>query len=477
MQTQTRYKVTTNHNGKNGHGKTPVAPDKLQPHNIEAEEAVIGSLLIDKDAILQVTNFLLPDDFYVERNSWIYETMLYLYEKRQPHNDLVTLTDELERRGQLIEAGGSARLTGFINATPTSINIEHYARIVSRTGKLRRLIGAASQIARLAYQDDADADGIIDQAQEIILGVSVQRETRTRPIVDAADKFLDRVEHLRQHQNELVGLPTGLKDLDKLLGGLQRSDLIILAGRPSMGKTSLALSIALQAARKWDKRIAIFSLEMSDEQIVERLVSAEAGIDSQRVRLGQIRDEEWPEFIKATNAIAGTPIFINDTPAISVLELRTEARKLKAEHGLDLLIVDYLQLMRGDSGSENRQQEISYISRSLKALARELKIPILALSQLSRQVESRNDKRPLLSDLRESGSLEQDADVALFMYREEEYNPDTEFPNLAEIICRKHRTGPTGTFEVFFKKDLAQFVDLVVRTQPLDYYEPAAYKE
>jgi replicative DNA helicase len=266
-----------------------------------------------------------------------------------------------------------------------------------------------------------------------------------------------------------VGIPTGLADLDKLLGGLQRSDMLVMAGRPGMGKTSLALSVALQSARRWQKRVAIFSLEMSDEQLVQRLVSAETGIDSQRLRLGDIKEDEWPTFIQATNLLANAPIFIDDTPAISALDLRSKARRLHAEHGLDLLIVDYLQLMRGDFRSENRQQEISFISRSIKGLARELNIPILALSQLSRQVESRHDKRPMLSDLRESGSIEQDADVVLFIYRDDVYNPDTEFPNIAEIIVSKHRSGPTGVFSVYFKRQLAQFVDLEVRMQPLEY--------
>ena len=267
----------------------------------------------------------------------------------------------------------------------------------------------------------------------------------------------------------MIGVPRWLADLDKLLGGLQRSDMVVLAGRPGMGKTSLGLSIALQAARRMQKRVALFSLEMSDEQLVQRLISAETGIDSQRLRLGDIKEDEWPTFIQATNLLSGTEIFIDDTPALSALELRAKARRLHAEHGLDLLIVDYLQLMRGDSRSENRQQEISFISRSIKGLARELNIPILALSQLSRQVESRHDKRPMLSDLRESGSIEQDADVVLFIYRDELYNPDTEYPNIAELIVSKHRSGPTGIFSVYFKKHLAQFVDLEVHKQPLEY--------
>ena len=364
----------------------------------------------------------------------------------------------------------AARLTcQLINATPTSIHVEYYARIIERTAVLRRLISAAGEIARLAYQDTEDVGEVVDRAEEIIFNVSSRRVDRDlRHIRQIMDKFYDRIEYLYQHQGEMIGVPTGLADLDKLLGGLQRSDMIVMAGRPGTGKTSLALSIALQAARRMQKRVAIFSLEMSDEQLVQRFISAETGIDSQRLRLGDIKEDEWPTFIQATNLLSRTSIFIDDTPAITALELRSKARRLHAEHGLDLVIVDYLQLMQGDSHSENRQQEISFISRSIKALARELNIPILALSQLSRQVESRHDKRPMLSDLRESGSIEQDADIVMFIYRDELYNPDTEFPNIAEIIVSKHRSGPTGTFSVYFKKHLAQFVDLEVRQHALE---------
>jgi len=380
-------------------------PDKLQPHNIEAENAVLGSLLIDPDAIIRVASFLAPQDFYVERHGWVYEAVRDLHERREPA-DLVTLTDELERREQLDEVGGSSYLTDLINVTPTSIHVEFYARIVERTAVLRRLIAAAGDIARLAYQDTDNVREVVDRAEEIIFGVASRHIDRDlRPIHQVLEKFHERIEYLQQHQGELVGVPTGLVDLDKVLGGLQRSDMIVMAGRPGMGKTSLALSVALQAARLHQKRVAIFSLEMSDEQVVQRLVSAETGIDSQRIRLGNIYQDEWPTFIQATNILSGTQVFIDDTPAISALELRTKARRLHAEHGLDLLIVDYLQLMRGESRSENRQQEISFISRSIKGLARELDVPILALSQLSRQVDSRHDKRPMLSDLRESGCL------------------------------------------------------------------------
>ncbi len=448
---------------------TPSAvPDKLQPHNVEAEEAILGSLLIDPDAIIRISTFLQPPDFYVERHNWVYQAILDLHEHRQPA-DLVTLSDDLERRGQLEEIGGAAYLTSLVNVTPTSIHVEYYARIVERTAVLRRLINAAGKIAQLAYQDTEDVAEVVDRAEEIIFGVSEQRVDRDlRPIRSVLDDFYDRIEYLHQHQGEVIGIPTGLADLDKLLGGLQRSDMVVLAGRPGMGKTSFALSLALQASRRWQKRVALFSLEMSDEQLVQRLVSAETGIDSQRLRLGNIKADEWTTFYQAIRLLSETSVFIDDTPAISALELRAKARRLHAEHGLDLLIVDYLQLMRGGARSENRQQEISFISRSIKALARELNIPVLALSQLSRQVESRHDKRPMLSDLRESGSIEQDSDVVIFIYRDEIYNPDTEFPNIAEIIVSKHRSGPTGIFSVYFKKHLAQFVDLEVRTQALN---------
>ncbi len=444
------------------------APDKHQPHNIEAEEAVLGALLIDPDAILHITSFLNAKDFFQKRHQWIYEAIAALHDRKEP-TDLVTLTDELSRRNQLEDIGGPVFLTDLINATPTSIHVEYYARIIERTAVLRRLIDGATQIAKLAYDDMEDVKEIIDRAESIIFGVSEQRTDRDlAPIRDALDTYYDRLEYLREHQGEIVGIPTNLRDLDKLLGGMQRSDLLILAGRPGMGKTSLALSIALQAARKWDKRIAIFSLEMSDEQLVQRLLSGETGIDSQRLRLGHIQEHEEPILLQAATLLSNTSIFLDDTPAISVMDLRTKARRLEAEHGLDLIIVDYLQLMRG-TRSENRQQEISFISRSLKELARELRVPVLALSQLSRAVESRHDKRPMLSDLRESGSIEQDADVVMFVYRDEVYNKDTEFPGVAEVIVAKHRSGPVGTFQVFFKKELTQFVDMETRTQPLDY--------
>ena len=445
--------------------------DKLQPHNVEAEEAVIGSLLIDPDAIIRVEKILSPADFFIVKNEWVYQAMLDLHHKHVPPR-LLMLTDELERREQIEEVGGVARLIELSGSTFTSTDVEHYAHIVERTAVLRRLIRAGDEIVQLAYNSGEEAEAVIDQAQSIIVPVfSLGKEQKvTVHISQPLGIFMDRVEQANGEDLQMPGIPTGLSDLDKILGGLQKTDVIILAGRPGMGKTSLALSIGLQAARKWQKKVAIFSLEMSDEQLVGRLISAETNIDSRRLRLGDIKENEWPKFLEATNLLSSAPIYINDMPAISIFEFRNEAMRLYAEYGLDLLIIDYLQLMRGTGDKkQNREQEISDISRGIKALAKEIRIPILALSQLNRDCESRSDKRPRLSDLRESGSLEQDCDVALFIYRDELYNPDTEFPNIAEIIVGKHRNGPTGVFSVYFKKYITQFVDLEVRHQPLEY--------
>lgn len=448
-----------------------IKEDKLQPHNIEAEEAVLGSLLIDPEAIIYVSTFLSPADFFLQRHGWIYEAIQELHEHGKPA-DLITLSDELTRREQLDEIGGAAYLTSLINATPTSTHIEFYGRIVERTGVLRRLIDASGQIAQMAFADNLEPDEASGNAMEILSKAIARKEGGTTThISEAITKYYERLEIITQNPGQMLGIPTGLSLLDKVMFGLQRGDMIVMAGRPGMGKTSLALSIALQAARRWSKNIALFSLEMSDEQLVQRVVSAESGIDGQRLRTGDIKSEEWTGFYAAMGELSKTGIYLDDTPAISVLELRSKAIQLHAQHGLDLLIVDYLQLMTGSGkkGEDNRQQEISYISRSIKALARELNIPILALSQLSRQVEGRKDKHPMLSDLRESGSIEQDADIVLFIYRDEVYNPDTEFPSIAEIIMAKHRQGPTGIFSVYFKKHLAQFVDLEVRTMPFEY--------
>jgi replicative DNA helicase len=446
-----------------------IVPDKMVPHNIEAEQAVLGALLIDPDAIFRVNTFLRADDFYVERHRWLYDSILALHDRGEAV-DFVTLCDELERREQLAELGGAAYITWLIDATPTALNVEHYGRIVERTSTLRRLIGAAGEIAALAYEDNDDVDEVVDRAEQILFGVSQQRITRDIvPIRDVVSEYYDRVNYLYEHKGETIGVPTGFRQVDKLLGGLQNSDLIIVAARPGMGKTSLLLSFALNAARKYNQRVAIFSLEMSAEQLVQRLISAETGIDSQRLRIGNLREEEWPNFIQATGALSDTMIFIDDTPSISSMQVRTKARRLYAEYGLDMIVIDYLQLMQGDRRTENRVQEISFLSRTLKGLARELNIPVVVASQLSRAVEQRNDKRPMLSDLRESGSIEQDADIVIFIYRDEYYSPETDQANIAEIIVSKHRNGPTGMVPLFFRKEQAQFLEVEFLREDLEF--------
>nr|HID13758.1 replicative DNA helicase [Anaerolineae bacterium] len=467
-------------------------PDKMVPHNVEAEEAVLGSLLIDPEALFRVSPFLKGEDFYIQKNAWIYEAIFALHERREPI-DFVTLCDELERRGQLEEIGGAAYITRLINAVPSAIHVEAYGHIVEHAAIRRRLISAASRIAQLAYQEAEDVDQTVDQAEQALFSVSQRRIARDlAPIQDIIRRYYDRIEYLYAHRGEPLGVPTGFIDLDRLLGGLQRSDFILIAARPSVGKTSLCLSIARNAARH-GQRVAIFSLEMSAEQVVQRLVAAETGIDAQRLRLGDLREEEWPLFVQATGKLADLPVFIDDTPSISALQLRTKARRLHAEHGLDLIVVDYLQLMTGDVRSENRVQEVSHISRSLKGLARELDVPVVAASQLSRAVEQRSDKRPVLADLRESGSLEQDADVVMFIFREEYYlerkkpgrrgdEDDMDFDrrmekwddakakvaNLADIIVAKQRHGPIGDIKMLFHGAFTRFANLDPHHAPED---------
>jgi replicative DNA helicase len=442
-------------------------PDKTIPANPEAEEAVLGSLLIDPDAVIKIASFLEADDFYREKNGWIYQAILDLHERREPA-DFVTLVDELERRNILQEVGGAAYITSLINGVPSAVYVEHYARIVERTATLRRLIDAAGNIAAIAYEEADDVDEVVDRAEQLIFNVSERRVRRDlQPVRMVMHDVVDRIDFLHRHQGQILGVPTGFTQLDRLLGGFQKSDLVILAARPSVGKTSLALNFALNAARRYRKVVAFFSLEMSAEQLVQRLLSTETGIDQQRLRRGEIEDHEWDMLMAAAGELSSTMLFIDDTPAISALELRTKARRLQAEHGLDLLIVDYLQLMRGDSKGENRVQEISYISRSLKSLARELEAPLIALSQLSRAVESRTDHKPILSDLRESGSIEQDADIVMFIYREDMVKESSEKKNIADIIVAKHRNGPTDSVPLYFRKELTKFENLEMVREPL----------
>jgi replicative DNA helicase len=435
--------------------------DRVPPNNVEAEEALLGSLLIDTDAIFDVAAFLRAEAFYLEKNRWVYQAILDLNSDHKPV-DLITLSDELRRREQLDELGGEAYLIGLINLVPTSVNARSYGRIVEAAALRRRMIKAASTIANLAYEEDEDITVVIDRAEQSLFSVSEERLTRDlMPVREIAGSYLARIEELHARGDDVIGVPTSFNDLDRLLGGLNKSDLIIMAARPGMGKTALQLAIGQAAARRFDKRVAMFSLEMSGEQLVQRMIAAETRIDSQRLRRGDLQESEWPIFYEAVGRLSMAQIFIDDTPSITPMQLRTKCRRLYAEHGIDLIMVDYLQLMQAERTTTNRVQEISEISRALKGLARELDVPVVANSQLSRAVEQRQDKRPQLSDLRDSGSIEQDADVVIFIYRDEYYNPDTsERPNIAEINVAKHRNGPTAVVDLYWHGQLATFRNL-----------------
>jgi replicative DNA helicase len=442
----------------------PAAPSPTAvPHSREAEEAVVGAVLINPEVYYDVAQFLQADDFYIHRHKWIWEAFTSLHEQRIPI-DLLTLAEELDRKGQLAEVGGPAYLTALVNQVPSSLNAESYGRIVEGHSVRRKMINAANSIASLAYNEDSTVDQVMDEAEKAVFNVSERRlKHDLQPISAVLSDYYDRIDDLAKRPDEIFGVPTGFLDLDKLLSGLQPSDLLIIAGRPGQGKTGFLLSAARNAALIHKKHVAIFSLEMSNEQVVQRLIAQETGIDSQRLRTGKLEDAEWPLFTHAVEVMSDTHIFLDDTPAITPLQLRTKCRRLHLEHHLDLILVDYLQLMGGDTRSENRVQEVSYISRNLKVLARELNVPVLAAAQLSRAVEQRSDKRPVLSDLRESGSLEQDSDIVMFIYRPDQYEKDTAKQNLAEIIVAKHRNGPVGSVELVFRSSLAKFENAATR--------------
>ncbi len=427
-------------------------------YSVEAEQAVLGAILINAESYFDVAAFLRPEDFYLVKHRWIWDAFAHLHEQRQSV-DVLTVSAALEARGQLAEAGGGAYLAQLLNAVPTSIHAEAYGKIVQRDAMRRNLLEAASKIARLAYDETRDIQEVVGEAETTVFAVSEQRLSKDlKHIGEVLGDYYKQVEYRLEHQGELFGVPTGFVDLDKVLGGLQKSDLLIIAGRPGSGKTGFMLSAAKNAAQLHRKRVAIFSLEMGNEQLVQRLMSQETGIDAQRLRLGQLRDDEMPLFTQATDVLSDIPIFLDDTPALTPSQLRAKCRRLEQEYGLDLVIVDYLQLMQGDGrNKDNRVQEVSQISRGLKQLAREINVPVLAGAQLSRAVEQRQDKRPMLSDLRESGSLEQDADIVMFIHR-----PDPEKEagrhGIAEIIVAKHRNGPTHSgVELVFLEKLAKF--------------------
>ncbi len=426
------------------------------PHSREAEEAVVGAVLINPEVYYDIAQFLSADDFYVHRNKWIWESFGRLHEQRIPV-DMLTLSEELERAGQLAEIGGSAYLTSLINQVPTSLNAEAYGPIVEENSIRRKMINAANQIASLAYKGDK-IEFVMGEAEKAVFNVSEKRvRNDLQPIRAVLSSYYDRVDDLSKRPGDFHGVPTGFIDLDRMLGGLQPSDLLIIAGRPGQGKTGFLLSIAKNAALTHKKHVAIFSLEMSNEQVVQRLIAQETGIDSQRLRTGKLLENEWPLFTHAIEVFSDTHIYLDDTPAITPLQLRTKCRRLHMEFGIDLIIVDYLQLMGGDTRNDNRVQEVSHISRSLKVLARELNVPVLTAAQLSRAVEQRTDKRPVLSDLRESGSLEQDADIVMFIYRPDQYEKDSDKANVAQILISKHRNGPVGEVELIFRGALAKF--------------------
>lgn len=385
----------------------------LPPHSVEAEEAVLGSLLIDPDTIFEVSGFLKPEAFYRAQNRWIYESILALSERRVPL-DVITLIEELRRREQLDEIGGEATVINLLNAVPTSINAEAYGRMVEAASIRRQLILAAGTIAKLAYDEAEDVNVVLDRSEETLFSISEHRADRDlRPVKEIASDYLERIEQLRERGDQFIGIPTGFIDLDRMLSGLNKSDLIIIAARPSMGKTALQNAIALNAARRYNKKVAMFNLEMSGEQLVQRMVAAETRIDSQRLRRGDLPEHEWRAFLEALARLSESNIYIDDTPSISPMQLRTKCRRLRAEQGIDLVMIDYLQLMQAERPTNNRVQEVSEISRGLKALARELEVPVVAAAQLSRAVEQRQNKRPVLSDLRDSGCLAGDTLIVL----------------------------------------------------------------
>lgn len=436
------------------------ALERIPPQNLDAEQSTLGSMLLEKDAIYKGAELLRPDDFYREAHRVIFEVVVHLANKGEPV-DLITVSEELKQRGMLDKVGGVAYLTQLANFVPTAANVEHYANIVAEKSLLRSIISVATNIVKMGYEGTEEVDIILDRAEKDIFEISQKRNVKgfvsLRSIL--VETF-ERIEQLYDSKGGVTGLPTGYPDFDRMTAGLQPSDMIILAARPSMGKTTFALNLGSYASVELKIPVIIFSLEMSKEQLALKLLCSEAGVDNQRIRTGTVRDDDWPKLSHALGRLSDAMLFIDDTPGISALEIRARARRIKAEYGLGLIIIDYLQLMQSRSRSENRQQEVSEISRSLKALARELDVPVIALSQLSRAVEQRADKRPGLADLRESGSLEQDADIVAFLYREDYYNPETDRKNITELIIAKQRNGPIGSVDFYFQKEFSKFQSL-----------------
>ncbi|WP_026487127.1 replicative DNA helicase [Caldanaerobius polysaccharolyticus] len=433
---------------------------RVPPHNLEAEKAVLGAILLEKDVIVDVVELLKPEDFYRESHSIIYRTILELYDKNQPV-DLITVTDELNQRNLLEKVGGAAYLTSLVAGVTSISNVEHYCRIIEEKAVMRRLIKASAEIMDSGYNESDDVENILDVAEQKIFDIAQSRNRQPfTPIKDVLIETIDRIDELYKNKGKIIGLPSGFVDLDMKTSGFQPSDLILIAARPSMGKTAIAMNIVEYVAVKQKVPVMIFSLEMSKQQLTQRLLCSLSMVDSHKLRMGDLTEEDWPKLAAAVGVLSDAPIYIDDTPAITTMEVRAKCRRLKLEKGLGLVVIDYLQLMQSNKKAESRQQEVSDISRSLKALAREIDVPVIALSQLSRAPETRSDHRPMLSDLRESGSIEQDADIVMFLYREDYYNPDTDKKNIAEVIIAKQRNGPTGTVELGWLGQYTKFVNL-----------------
>lgn len=438
---------------------------RVPPHNLEAEASVLGSLMLDKDAIIKVADLLKVGDFYKDDHNLIYETMITLYEEREPI-DVLSLSNKLEEKGKLERVGGSSYIASLVNTVPSAVNVVHYAKVVQKKTLLRRLITAASDIVEMGYDESEDVQKLLDEAEQKVFAVSQKYIKQDFvPIKSILEVAFNRIDELHKSDHAFRGVQTFYPDLDNLLAGLQKSDLLILAARPSVGKTTFALDIARQVAVHGKVPVGIFSLEMGADQLVDRMIAAQASVDLWRLRTGKLSSEgpgnDFEKISDAMGILSEAPIFIDDTGSLNIMEMRTMARRLQAEHNLGLIVVDYLQLMEGRSSKgDNRVQEISEISRGLKQLARELNIPVIALSQLSRAVESRPDQIPKLSDLRESGSIEQDADVVMFLYREDRVKPDTPNKGIADIIVAKHRNGPVGKISLYFDENSTTFRSL-----------------
>ena len=432
---------------------------RIPPHSVESEQSILGAILLDKDAMITVSETIRPDDFYKEAHKIIYECMITLSNKGEPI-DLITLTEELRRQGHLDDVGGISYITSLSTIVPTTSNVKYYADIVKEKSVLRKLIKASNDIINLGYDASTKIEDVLDRAEKKIFDISQEKASDDFKSINLVlmDAY-DMIEHLYSSKAEMTGITTGFTDLNKKINGLQRTDLILVAARPAMGKTAFSLNLVQNAALKGDASVAVFSLEMSKEQLVQRMLSSQSNVELKKLKTGKLGENDWPRIIDAMAVLSNAKIHIDDTPGIKISELRSKCRKLKIEQGLDLILIDYLQLMEGEGNNESRQQEISKISRSLKIIAKELNCPVVALSQLSRAPEQRADHRPMLSDLRESGAIEQDADIVMFLYRDEYYHPDSDRKNIGEVIIAKNRHGETGAVELVWLGEVQKFAD------------------